>query len=344
MNGPVIRLDDLDRSIIAALQIDGRASWTDIAERCQTSVTTVSRRAAALLADGTVRVAVVPDINAEGPADLFILRIGCAPAAADRVAQRLVDRRDIRFLAVVTGAADLVAELVVPKEDSLHARLVEELPSIPGVQRCETDLLLHTYKASHQWSRQLLPGDQPAPAWDAEPCECQPSHFDQIDHRIIDVLRADGRASFRAVADRIGVNESTVRRRFETLHDRGCITVITQIPAPALGFESEILLWVTVAPSRLDAVAREMAAHRGIRYVGATLSGSTLMCELIVPTSKDVFGFVTETLGQLDGVQGWTANMQLLTVKRGFVETPWSRRVIRNRAEPSVRLVGSSDS
>src|SRR5215212_2424571 len=136
-------LDELDRRIIAALQMDGRASWTAIAERCNTSVPTVARRGQQLLTDGIVRVGVVPDIHHAGPADLFILWIGCRPGRHAQVAEELARRDDIRFLALVTGAADIVAELL----------------AIDGVERCETELLLHQYKVGHDWSRQLLTGE-----------------------------------------------------------------------------------------------------------------------------------------------------------------------------------------
>lgn len=98
--------------------------------------------------------------------------------------------------------------------------------------------------------------------------------------------------------------------------------------AASLGFESEIILQVTVAPSRLDAVARELATYRGVRFVGSTLGASSLTCEVILPSTRDVFEFTTRTLGDLVGVQGWTASMELVTFKRGFVETPWWRRAL----------------
>lgn len=317
-------LDDLDRRIIVALQGDGRASWTAIAESCGTSVPTVARRAQQLLTDGTVRVGVMPDINHAGPADLFVVRIGCASGQQGRVAQELARREDIRFIALVTGQVDIIAELNTRKDESLHARLVDELMAIDGITRCETDLVLHTYKVAHDWSRQLLTGVDHVYTSE-EPHECDSSHFHDTDRAILAHLRDDGRASFRAVADALGVNESTVRRRFETLRTRGCISVVTLVPAAALGFEAEILLMITVTPARLDAVARSLATYRGVRYVAATLNGNALMCELILPTTRDVFGFVTTILGQLDGVLGWAAHLELVTFKRGFVETSWWR-------------------
>jgi DNA-binding Lrp family transcriptional regulator len=265
---------------------------------------------------------VTPRISHAGPVDLFIVRISCAPGRQVAVATELVRRDDIRFLALITGSSDLFAEVNVRTDDMLHARLVDELQTIDGVLRCETDLLLYTYKSAHDWSRQLLTGEDHVYTA-TEPHECDPSHFDDTDREILAVLRDDGRTSFQSVAQVLGVNESTVRRRFDTLRDRGCVLVNTLVAAPALGFESEIIYTIVVAPDNLDAAARQLATYRGVRYVAATLNGSSLLCEVILPTTRDVFEFVTKTLGQLPGVRGWTANMELLTFKRGFIETPW---------------------
>jgi DNA-binding Lrp family transcriptional regulator len=331
-------LDSLDRRIVVALQIDGRASWTDIAEACGTSVATVARRAQQLLAEGHVRVAVVPpDINHAGPADLFVIRVECQSGSAARVAEELMRREDVRLCSLVTGPFDVLAELIVRKDESLSARLLGDLHGIPGIRRMETDLLLHTYKISHDWSMQLLTGEAHRPE-DSRLHACDPSHFDDTDRALLAHLRADGRANFRAVARDLDVNESTVRRRFDALKERGCARVVTLVPAPSLGFESEIILQITVRPSRLDAVARELASYRGVRYVGSTLGTSSLMCEVILPSSSDVFEFITRTLGDLDGVQGWTAHMELVTFKRAYVETPWWRRALADASQAPPHL------
>ncbi|MEU7631276.1 Lrp/AsnC family transcriptional regulator [Nocardia sp. NPDC049220] len=315
-------LGDLDRRIIAALQGDGRASWTEIAELSGSSVATVARRGQQLLRDGVVRVAVVPSTHHAG-ADLFVLRITCAPGTQMEVLTELVQHTNLRFLGLVTGTYDILAELNLPREESLQARIVDGILAIKGVLRCDTDLTLHVYKVAHDWSRQLL-SDVP-PEQVAEAHQCDPSHFDSADRQIVELMREDGRSSFRTVAAEVGLNESTVRRRFETLLSRGCILVTTLVPASALGFESEIILSITVSPPFLDSVARTLSRYRGVRYVAAMLSSNALMCELILPSTQDLFDFTTNTLGRLEGVQGWTASVVLLVLRRGFVETPWWR-------------------
>lgn len=323
------RFGQLDRKIIAALQADGRASWTEIADRTGTSVATATRRGQALLASGAVRVGVSSDINSPGDSDLFVLRIGCAPGTQVRVATALAERADLRFLCLVTGGCDLLAELVCRKSESVHMRLINEIQAVEGVEVCVSDLVLHTYKVSQSWAQRLLSAADPDSSRETEslkvePHVCSPEHFDDIDRLILGELRIDGRASLRSVADGLGVNESTVRRRFDGMRERGCAWVITLVAASALGFESEILLNISVEPARLDDVAHQLASYVGVRYLAASVNGS-LICEVILPTTADVYQFVTRGLGRIDGVRDWQANVELLTVKRGFLETPWWR-------------------
>lgn len=315
-------LDAMDRRIVAALQVNGRASWTDIAQLTGTSVTTVARRAQQLLAAGMVKVAAAPR---PGASNLLIIRFRCAPGTQLAAAKALADMPEVRFVALVTGAYDLVAEVIVDQGTDMHTVLLNGLQNIPGVQRSVADLELNTYKSTHEWSRHLL-GDAGQLAAPQPVHDCTPDHIDAVGAGIVSALREDGRASFQAVSTRLGVSESTVRRRFESLYNTGCVQVITLVPAAALGFEAEILFWLSVAPARLDAVARELAELRGVRYVSATLGQQSLMCEVILPTHHDVFRFTTHTLANIDGILSWTANVELLTVKRGFVITPWAAR------------------
>jgi DNA-binding Lrp family transcriptional regulator len=317
-------LDPIDRRIVAALHVNGRASWTDIAQLAGTSVTTVARRAQQLFADGLVRVAAVPFPTGQSDADVLMVRLRCAPGTQLEVGTAIAALPQVRFVAVVTGAYDLIAEVVVRKGTGLHSLLVDGLQQIPGVQRSVADLTLHTYKATHDWSRQLL-GEAADELVAPQPIhDCTPEHLDDLDVKIVDALRVDGRASFQTVAAGLGVSESTVRRRFEALYNTGCLQVITLIPAAALGFEAEMFFWLSVAPARLEAVAHELVKEQGVRYVAATLGQQSLTCEVILPSHDDVYRFTTATLGGIDGIQSWTANVELLTLKRGSVPTPWS--------------------
>jgi DNA-binding Lrp family transcriptional regulator len=316
-------IDELDRRIIVALQRDGRASWTDIANEADASVATVGRRGQHLLSTGLVRIAAVPSISQWGPAEQMMVRIRCRAGAQQEVARVIAERPQVRFVSLVTGAHDIVAEVIAPKGSDLVALLIDELQGIPGVESSEADLVLHTYKIGHDWSRQQASGTTPSQT--AATHVCSRGDFDELGDKIVEVLREDGRTSYPAVAQALGVNESTVRRRFETLISKGCVQLVTLVPASALGFETEVLLWLDVVPSAINFVAHELLEHRGVRFIAATLGQSSMMCEVIMPTNEDLFQFTTSTLARLEGIRSWQASIELRTLKRGFVDLPWAR-------------------
>lgn len=332
MNAPALdELDELDRRIIVALQQDGRATWRSIADVVESSTGTVARRGQQLLASGVTRIAVVPALGSKGQVDSFLIRINCQPGTQLQVAAELVNHEGIRFVTIVTGGYDIMAELVVHGGATHYPRFIEELQSIAGIERWRSDLIMHVYKVTFDWGRQLFPDSDRPPASSAgklelaEPSPCSPEHFDSSDWKIVEALREDGRETFQAIADQLGMNESSVRRRFERLRSSHCIDILAVMPAAALGMGAETLLTVRVAPRNMDTVAQQLAQHPAVRYLAATLDENSLFCEVILPSTNDLYSFITSTLSRLEGVEGWTASMELLFLKRGFVETPWWR-------------------
>ncbi|MFD0665355.1 Lrp/AsnC family transcriptional regulator [Thermocatellispora tengchongensis] len=144
-------LDSLDRRILAALSVNGRASWTDIAQVIGTSTTTVARRAQQLIGDGVVSVAVLPHLEHNGPVEVFLVRLGCAPGSQARVAGELARRPEVGFLALVTGGHDIVFELVAARDRDLYGALVEDVQRVPGALQGHADLVLHTYDTGRDW-------------------------------------------------------------------------------------------------------------------------------------------------------------------------------------------------
>src|SRR5690606_30210714 len=82
-------LDDLDRRIVAALQLDGRASWSAIAELCGTTAPTVARRVQQLSDEGALKVAVMRGAGGSESHQFYFLRLKCGPAMALPVASRI---------------------------------------------------------------------------------------------------------------------------------------------------------------------------------------------------------------------------------------------------------------
>jgi DNA-binding Lrp family transcriptional regulator len=315
-------MDGLDRRIAAALQVNGRASWLQVARVVGSSESTIARRAQRMIDAGEIRVVAVADPARCGFGYPVLVQLKCEIGTASRVAHALANRHDVRFLALVTGSFDIVMELIVPSRRYLAGVLLEELPRIGGIKETTTETVLRNFKMSYDWSRGLLGDasaglDHPAPVPENAPAK--PHELDTLDLRLYELLLEDGRRSFSELASIVGISESMARRRVDALWERGCIRFATLLEPYLLGYDVECFCWIGVDLSQLEQAARTLAGQREVRYLSATIGHSDLICEIILRSQDDLYGFSTQTLGRLPGVQGVDVGLELQTVKRAYV-------------------------
>lgn len=313
------KLDDLDRRIAAVLQIDGRSTWRQAARLAGTSESTVARRAQSMLDAGIMRVNGIADPIRCGFGHPVLLQLSCEAGAAAGVARRLAERADVRFVALVTGTFDIVAEVIVPSRVALARVLLEELPEIEGITRTTTESVLRNFKTSYDWSRDLLGDAEPTEVAVAEPVEAPAPSLDEVDLLLLHLLVEDGRRTYAELASAIGGSESMARRRIEALVASGCLRFATFVEPRLLGYDVEVFIWLRVELARLEEIARALAEQREVRYLSATSGFSDLTCEAILGSQDDLYSFSTGVLGKLPGVREVDIGLELETVKRGYV-------------------------
>jgi DNA-binding Lrp family transcriptional regulator len=310
-------LDDLDRRIVAALQINGRATWQQVANVVEASESAVSRRANRMIKQGLLRIFAAADPLRCGLGYPVLLQIECAVGAAGAVARALAARPDVRFVALLGGGYDLVVELIVASRAHLTAVLVEELNTVPGIVRTTTENVVRNFKTSFDWGRALL--GEAAAVLDPPPANASPPQLDDIDLRLIQLLAADGRRTVTDLAGRLAISESVARRRVEQLTASGCLRFGTLIDSELLGYHWELFVWLGVDLGRLDEIAGVLAAYPEVRYVSATAGYSDLACEVVLRDHEDLYRFNTQVLGSLDGVNRVEIGTELHTVKRAYI-------------------------
>lgn len=319
-------MDALDRRIAAALQLNGRATWRDVARVVDSSESTVARRGRLLLEAGLVRVTGQPDPARVGLGYPVLVQLECAPGDRKAVARTLARRPDVRFLTIVTGGFDIVLELIVESRRHLSRVLLDELSAVDGITATTTEWVLRTFKTSYDWSRELLGDQRPVdPAFGSElraggtdlP---DPWPLDATDLRLIQLLGDDGRRTYAELAAALGTSESMVRRRFAALVAHGYLVIATLVDPHVIDYEVEALVWLQVRLGEVEAVGDALAAHREVRYLAATSGFSDLVCEIVLRSPPDLYAFWTEKLGALEGIQRASIAHELGAVKRGYVE------------------------
>lgn len=314
-------LDDVDRLIVAALQVSPRASWQQIANALDVSESTVSRRAKRLLSSGRVRVTVMPDPLRCGLGFPVLMQVECAVGAADTVARTLALRPDVRFVALLSGTYDLVLEIVVRSRAHLAEIVIRDLNEIPEIRRTTTETVVRNFKTSYDWSRTLLgkrAGSLEPPGGSLEIPD-RPNGVDAGDLELIQLLGGDGRLSAAELAKRSNLSESSVRRRVDAMAAREAVHFATFVDPILMGFESPVFLWLDVDLGALEEVAEALASRLEVRYLSATAGYSDLIAEVILPDLDHLYQFLTEVVGTLPGIRRSEVGLELDTVKRGYL-------------------------
>ena len=142
-------MDELDRKIIALLQMDGRASNAKIAREVGVSEGTVRRRLRRLIEDDVVSVVAVPNLEKLGYATTALIGLQTGPGKSDAVAEAIANLQEAHYVAVTTGAYDVFVWAGLESAESLGNFLRAKIGIIEGVQRTETFVNLSIKKRTY---------------------------------------------------------------------------------------------------------------------------------------------------------------------------------------------------
>jgi Lrp/AsnC family transcriptional regulator, regulator for asnA, asnC and gidA len=128
----------------------------------------------------------------------------------------------------------------------------------------------------------------------------RPRSLDAVDRAIIEALQANGRESFRRIAERVGVAEATVRARYARLVADDILQVTGVTNPLGLGFEAQALVGVKTsgAPER---VADELAGWAEASYVVIAAGRFDVLVELVCEDRRHLLD-LTNRMRALDDV------------------------------------------
>lgn len=139
-----MKLDELDRSIILALQENGRLPLSEIARRAGVAPATVHERLAKLRRNGVVQgFCVRLDARALGYTVTALVRL--RTELADRVERTVADLRaipEVEEVHVVSGEYDLVLKIRARDTSHLQELLVTRVHRVAGFIRSATEVCL----------------------------------------------------------------------------------------------------------------------------------------------------------------------------------------------------------
>ncbi len=317
-----ITFDATDRQVAAALQANGRASWGEIARALQLPERTVARRGQSLFDRGLVRVSTYVDVMRVLHARAVLLRITTQSGALWSVARSLASIPLASSVSVLEGSNDIACMFLPRDESGLRSLLQREIPQMPGITSLNASTVLRFYRSGHDWSpgfltpeqrvaldRLVVQGDQPVDPDDA----ISPEEND-----LIELLLEDGRMPVSQLARELGVSVATVRRRMDSLTQRGLMHPRTEVVPRVFGLGLEALVWFRAPMKHLERIGRDLARAPEVKFIVATTGVSQLLANILVTDEEAFYDFLTgDEVTRHEGLEVHDSLVVLTPVLRG---------------------------
>jgi Lrp/AsnC family transcriptional regulator for asnA, asnC and gidA len=144
-------LDDLDKAIIKALQLDGRRPYAQIGRELKVPEATVRQRAERLISRGIVQVVGVTDPLAMGFGQPAFIGLHVDASRLDEVAEAVAALDEVTYVVVTAGRFDMICEVVCEDNEHLLRVLADQLAKVDGIRSTETMVELRFVKESYRW-------------------------------------------------------------------------------------------------------------------------------------------------------------------------------------------------
>ncbi|MER5391545.1 Lrp/AsnC family transcriptional regulator [Saccharopolyspora sp. NPDC002686] len=280
-------LDELDRSVLHALQISPRASWTEVGKVLGVDAVTVARRWERLRSTGRAWTTCYPGVRLIETSFNAYVEIDAQPGRAMDVARALASYPQVVTVEQLAGGRDLLAMALVQDLGALSELITERIAALPGVARTRAALGTRVFSEGSRWRlRSLTPAQQRQLA---RPAADPPrGELDEHDHRLITALSRDARAPAVELAQEVGLSAPNVRRRIAGLVHRGDAVLRCEIARGLTEWPIAATLWASVPPGDIDKVAQGLSALPELRMCSSITGPHNLLFTLWLKSVADL--------------------------------------------------------
>jgi DNA-binding Lrp family transcriptional regulator len=144
--------------------------------------------------------------------------------------------------------------------------------------------------------------------------------LDNTDLKIIRILQIDGRKPYVKIAEELGINEATVRKRIDKLIKDGIIQRFTVVlDYHKLGRAIKAFIGLRVQPAKLRDIVNHLSKHPDIQVLYRTSGDTDILMEVIFEKMDELNDFLENEL-KLEGILGTMVTIVIGPYKR----CPWT--------------------
>jgi Lrp/AsnC family transcriptional regulator for asnA, asnC and gidA len=142
----------------------------------------------------------------------------------------------------------------------------------------------------------------------------------EMDEKLINVLRKDGRANYTALAKKYNTSSATISRRVASLI-RNEVIKITVVPNPSklLGFSAVAYLGLQAELKKIDRISDELSSFPEVYTVMTLMSSFSMLAIVVLPNFELLYKFITNKIAPIDGMIKVETLIRAELVKRTYL-------------------------
>jgi len=142
--------------------------------------------------------------------------------------------------------------------------------------------------------------------------------LDEVDLKIIEALRGDGRIAFSQIAEQLDVSPGMIRMRYSRLVEMGYLKVVAISNPLRMGFKTMAMIGVRVDGDKMLMAADEISNFDEVVYLVVTSGRYDVLVEVMCRDHKHLLEFLTQKLYKVDGVRQSESFVHLKIVKEVY--------------------------
>ncbi len=146
--------------------------------------------------------------------------------------------------------------------------------------------------------------------------------LDDVSRLLVEALQEDGRRSYAALAQDVGLSEAAVRQRVKRLLDDGVMQIVAVTDPMTVGFSRQAMVGVK-ADGDLRSIADKLSKLPELEYVVLCAGSFDLLIELVCEDDEHLLRVLDESIRSIDGVRDTETFVYLRLVKQTYA---WGTR------------------
>lgn len=144
--------------------------------------------------------------------------------------------------------------------------------------------------------------------------------LDELDRDIINLLKVDGRMTYKALGKQLNVPEATARYRAQRLLQSGLIKIQAWLNPQYFGTPHVAIVQLFIENGWIDPVAEQLSEIEEVQFVAVTAGRHNIVIDVYFDTHSDLLGFYAK-LNSVSGIMRYETQIVIKLLKAKYKYT-----------------------